>query len=777
MNSPIVMRNNPGAVSDAFHGAMKRIEQLRSCLERPKPVGAETFDKWFDVSIFDGGLKRMVELVLLRHMLPFVKELPEIFHKDLKYGTDNILDENGNQENLLIREIREANCMGSMVLLYYYLLWHMLLVLINDAQYPCQSKSKTPWKSNKELTDFFRMLPRANDLLDLKVLEFHEFKESNKEVTPKIFMDVIDEEKTKVPQKKLGSLKLTDTCIAYKSVLYHVFASLGVIETRVKKDERMVDIQPPYWVLVLGDNNDSCDDLIDSRLLRRTTLGLCRSVKSMCVLNESKLFGKIISMFSKQDEIQKWYDMHSEFEIRSDDIPQDHLSGAGPEEATYIYRLADLLMQAPYTEDKKKGLFFLKSAAIYDFSSASLMMDVSISFLALSSYIEKLMKKSEQALEHCILFLVMSIHTDHQLNEQIKMSNGRNGGKSKQHMSRFIMDGLSAYKKTETIENSSKFELTVDNLAGYYWGCRHSDMLNSNHRYLSWPDLCPEIDNQKRLLNSTLFKVQNYCNSPHLSEKDFLAANAVIQPAIRNSLFQSNLLESLKRFIDKTECHSLFPKISTKVEASWESTRNIHIKAFIKMLLLTREDGIYHGPPFDITGTTLNRRVVSIASTFGPELIKTGHSELKDKSLQFALEIINKELAQLKMYEAEQKNFTRYTGVSWPVFYNSGAANNFDSFTWIRRVVKPVPPVSVSVNSIARRLDGAAVLGANFVMPEIKVDTLRIVGPALSVAEPPASGSGGAKKDKPAAGEGGGGGGGGSDGGAAKTRLVGDDDH
>jgi hypothetical protein len=105
MNSPIIMRNNPGAISDAFHAAMRKIEQLRSCLERPKPMGAETFDKWFDVSIIDGGLKRMVELVLLRHMLPFVKELPEIFHKIPEDGGimnkgGTFTDENGNIENL-----------------------------------------------------------------------------------------------------------------------------------------------------------------------------------------------------------------------------------------------------------------------------------------------------------------------------------------------------------------------------------------------------------------------------------------------------------------------------------------------------------------------------------------------------------------------------------------------------------------------------------------------------------------------------------------------------
>ena len=147
MSDPLTMQDQPGVVADHFIAAMAKIEQLQVLLAVPQEPCAR--QNWLGSSILNGGVRRMVSLVLIKHMEPLRWKHPKHVSKnELVEGQRNaaptvfarIFSDPRHrrcQETDMAREIKETNCMAALVLLYYYLYWHLLLILLNFRMHPC----------------------------------------------------------------------------------------------------------------------------------------------------------------------------------------------------------------------------------------------------------------------------------------------------------------------------------------------------------------------------------------------------------------------------------------------------------------------------------------------------------------------------------------------------------------------------------------------------------------------------------------------------------------
>jgi hypothetical protein len=152
MSDPLIMREQPWVVANHFTSAMGKIEQLQVLLAVPAEPCAR--QNWLGSSVLNGGIRRMVGLVLVRHMEPLRWKHPKILAK--QHAVDGLVENQKNaappifathldrddgrpqlQETDLAREIKENNCMAALVLLYYYLYWHLLLILLNFRMHPC----------------------------------------------------------------------------------------------------------------------------------------------------------------------------------------------------------------------------------------------------------------------------------------------------------------------------------------------------------------------------------------------------------------------------------------------------------------------------------------------------------------------------------------------------------------------------------------------------------------------------------------------------------------
>lgn len=152
MSDPLIMREQPWVVANHFTSAMGKIEQLQVLLAVPAEPCAR--QNWLGSSVLNGGIRRMVGLVLVRHMEPLRWKHPKILAK--QHAVDGLVENQKNaappifathldndqrrpqlQETDLAREIKENNCMAALVLLYYYLHWHLLLILLNFRMHPC----------------------------------------------------------------------------------------------------------------------------------------------------------------------------------------------------------------------------------------------------------------------------------------------------------------------------------------------------------------------------------------------------------------------------------------------------------------------------------------------------------------------------------------------------------------------------------------------------------------------------------------------------------------
>jgi hypothetical protein len=165
MSDPDTLREYPEIVANQFWVAKSSIEVLNQFLV-PKTVDkCDCHDRnWLDSSIISRGIGILVTKTLKTHMDVVRKrqdDFPRIVRELLRSPLEIV------PENYLVREVKEANCMGSIILLYYYLYWYLLLILMNkrfsgDALYCDGGQLDVKWLINN--------LPKSHDFLEFRHL-------------------------------------------------------------------------------------------------------------------------------------------------------------------------------------------------------------------------------------------------------------------------------------------------------------------------------------------------------------------------------------------------------------------------------------------------------------------------------------------------------------------------------------------------------------------------------------------------------------------------------
>ena len=561
MSDPLLMRDQPATVARQFNAVVPKIEMLRQYLVRPVRDG-ERFDHWMDASIIDAGIRRLVVLTLKSHMAPLLGEglLPEVFKEWLNRKEKEV----HSSENLVIREIKEVNCTASLVLLYYYLAWHLMLIRINVAAYPCQKDTKSPWETDDDFESFMNSLPNKRQILETRNMN-HKKKDGVKKSVRRIVNMVLtkDDSEERGPEdsrkrddgeeiraerdgKRVEAGAMTDAATTGENSPSTRLTNLISVYRTVIHNVRYEKPNPRdiWWILKQREEGEENFD--------ETAISACHATVAMKMMLEAIMFQGVRSMFNLQGDIRKWKDMYLDLETRSDDMEKDDddIRTIKPKEALYRSRLIDVLFEMPYCQAEKvegqKMIF--QMCSIHDYGSTTIMMDICISLMKMY----RLMKVQSAELEkHMLLFITQSLYKEHPYREFINGLRAKTGNLSEQHKAKFISDTLGSFKKAITINQATISTVAVDQLAGYYWGSKPDDTENVNHQYLATTDL----DGSGGFI-STMYKLQKACLTP---KKDVpIIFISILQPMLRNSLFVTTFSDSAIKLLERMKCHRLF---------------------------------------------------------------------------------------------------------------------------------------------------------------------------------------------------------------------------
>lgn len=638
MNDPHIMRHQPAVVADHFAAAMCKIEQLRRFLRKPD----KAHDHWVDESILDVGVKKMVTAVLNKHMEPLrTNTFPEVFARDLGQWTDG---EKHDGENLTEREIKESNCMGAIVLLYYYLSWHVMLILLNGKAYPCWKRSAL-WESELDFETFFHEMPTEDDMLELHYMKHLTIPSAAANDCIDYLPDfvMIDEPYSSLVKNKKEELKSRKTILinAYKSVLFEGRGSPA----------------DDGWSRIHTSLDKSDFNFED----------LSRVITSAVLQTRLTLFGNVLTTYDQQDDIQKWRDMYTDIEIQSEDFsPEDNDDDDDGKfrsnTKVYRQRLARILKSQPYAVTPESFKENAKQAAIFDYCSAALMMDVSRAYLKLMLLIKELIGSDSdvQRIETSFLQFILNVHTKNSniaaLEEASESANNGLGTFKK-----FIKHMINQ-RKSITTYGIHPNAVMVDGLAGYYWGSRPCVGEGVNHMYLAWPDITnPDLN--------VLKAVQALCvEQSKIPKGKFTFLH--IQPAVRNSLFVSTSIISLKKLLDAVKCHPALPNADRKIVLSTS--------------------------PYVNDTNAFNYRTLKDSKDQWPT---NNHDEEPAMNQSKALKLLNQEASELEKRIAEASGFRKYPGVSWPVKFDPNG-KNFACFEFVRPVPKIVPSLTDSAYGV-----------------------------------------------------------------------------
>ena len=366
MSDPDMLRKYPEIVANQFYVTKNSIETLRTFLvprsAATDPCGCH-LKSWLDSSIISKGIGQLVDKMLDTHMGVVRRgynDFPQIVKEDFKVQVPG-----KPEENNFIREIKESSCMGAVVLLYYYLYWYLFLILMNkrtsdDASYCCKSKLDIDW-----LTDH---LPKTYDFLEFRYVgEAFKLKKSE------------DAAKFKA---RIDSLHAT------KATQKFMHESIVPGSTELKRCTILIPAYRRVLNTTLGGVIDEFDYGVDlpETFAKAPSLLLFNSITAEVVTYGMLVMGGMASVFERQSATQKWEDMHSPVQVGILGKP------VGKQE-TAIVRLANVLSKLPYSDDKiadsweKKG----RKICLYDYCSASVMMDVCKSFQKLAGLVKSLL--------------------------------------------------------------------------------------------------------------------------------------------------------------------------------------------------------------------------------------------------------------------------------------------------------------------------------------------------------------------------------------------------
>jgi hypothetical protein len=660
MSDADLLREQAHVVAAQFRVAASRIEQLKAYLKKPSK-GVSPEKPWFDDTILD-GIDALVDVTLRRHMLPLGKgfEFPKIFEKELKIDSLAKAGAPGHGENLLKREIKETNCMGAMILLYYFLYWHAVLILFNHDAHPmCYMEHLQ--EDEDELSALVKKalekLPRGNRLLEHRGLG-QLLASSN---------DVQTELKNRSDKEGSGLYSTNE-----------INSDMGI--------NSRVSFAVHVWRRVLKD-----DFTFGNSDNHRNIAADINGLLGFCIGNRINLFGGVISTFELQDDIDKWNDMDRILQVQS---TTEHQSANTYTQ--YAYRLADVLKNAPYSLNLKAFQDKARVTAVHDYGSVPLMVDITKSFIGLARVIKYIHTKNDCMISIAQMISAQCEQFDETTKTKLHATKSRKD-RTKFHSEKFIQ--FTPNWRRNVCEVSNIFttngamcvnaRCVVDDLGGYYWGAQPCDLIQHNHQYLAFPSV--ETDLQQNESMTGAFQAL-YPDDDSMNVLQFALTHLI--SIHRNSLFVSLTCQSLLKFTDTL---SLLWRTNTVVIPTERILRPLPKLAGTNGRRLNGTK-----VSFGLSDAELG----SIGDGDRDQTINTSISSLR-KLLQLELTVLHNRVEQ-----ARTAQFRKYPGISWPVKYKTNSSgnvvehDNFTQFDPIHEIPRTTPSVAESADSVARAFEG-----------------------------------------------------------------------
>ena len=785
MSDPLIMREQSVMVADQFNSAMNKIEQLQIFLRPPDDPCAR--HGWLDSSILTVGIKRMVGLVLAKQMEPLRWKTPKQLRSALRYG-DNVVENSRNaapqifergfkndaqdaihdecDETLMARDIKETNCMASLVLLYYYLNWHILLIMLNYINHPCIGG-----RESEAVLDFDKLLkglPQAVDTFELRpIREFmhmdHTVKVPTKEESTtsgsvkcessdddgtEMGSDTqsepdLDEKRTREPMTEqnveayilrvrtlLNTILKSEAMSGYMSSVYPDDDMRSTEEKNNKSGKHRKGGLVSIYRMIMGmthrgETSNShmknlfaaCFGVFDvdflhekNKLLKAGKLSdaimltLTQSmITARCksTTGEDLLNCKVFSVYNLQEDTQRWFDMYKPIEISCvvDDDGKEF--GVQPTQKKYTHILANILDNAPYNPIfSTENMGYTKMLCINDFNMASLMMDVSKSYLKLYSLISELRNASnnhEAIRKKLYIFIIQTYASDKSITKFIKSEIKEDVIDTEPLLMRLAWLSIPAgnHKKNAYFDNLMFNDYVIDESAGHYWGSKLSNFNSLNHRYFAWPGA--ETGDYVHVMKIIQSVLAGTSSSRKIHQ--FMIA---LEPGLRNSLFIHPMAESLLMLIKLMGCSTLIDNTAVRIK----DTDTIHgpgvLKKHFQRLSTSEAEAPPEAEPTDPvdqsappappaadrdgseseTESTSQSSAVSDVSEFGASNIYVDERNLRRK---VKLEMYVKKTAKYDMNKSKLvadlqaelsalssrvnnvSRFKLYGGTSWPI--------------------------------------------------------------------------------------------------------------
>jgi len=645
MSEAELLRDQPHVVASQFKVAASRIEQLKAFLE--KPAKAVSADKpWFDKTVLEGVYK-LVDVTLRRHLKPLMQgyKFPIIFQQELKQWNAEA------REDLLIKEIKETNCVGAMVVLYYLLYWHLALILLNRRHHPACYADVVQGDDEDDGFDFEALLlsklPKSHDLLEYR----------------RFGTGLVHGLSAQKPEAEV-----------FKSEVFKA----SLFDRSVIKDRTTLPLRHTLAVDVL--RQVLVDDFTfkeSGREVEQSTARISQKIHSLLwtsIASKLDLFSGVISTFDLQDDVEKWEDMYRLFHVQSN----AEAEGAGF--AQYAYRLVHVLKSRPYSASDDSFIDIASRAAVNDYGSVALMTDISKSFIALARLVKALLS-SESDTEDVnsaigVLMVQMYERNDKRVRDELNGHAVASKDETVYHSSKFIQHTPSWRRNVSSVSGVLNVQgggdsVVIDDIAGYYWGARPCDLDQFNHQYLACPSL--EIDPR------TGAKMLNRLQALGVTEKGSMHRNAFAMYYLttlhRNSLFVLSVSKSLTKVAEILRPFIGGTKITVNTGAVLKPDPMADA-AWIETLMPAEfHDSIPKPPPVD-------------AKKPAPQLPFT-INELQKR--------LNRETAALKycIEQAKSPEFQKYPGISWPVVYGD-RESNVRVFDRVHAIPKVTPSVTES---------------------------------------------------------------------------------
>ena len=513
MSDPKILRFHSPLVASAFTTAFNAIEQLQTLIpSKPEKLCECGAQQLVDSSIIKNGIKQLVSLALKKQLEPLIKPLPKIVLKDFKSFQD--APHAADDENLVEREIKETNCMASIVLLYYYMQWHAVLILINS-----KIRGSLDRLEDEQLLQTIAKLPKGADLLEFRYLQA---------AFEQVPGDGTAERKTAV--ESLQTLHILP--------LFMTNDAVDRTDKFRNRKTKLITLYRRAIEKILGSPQNNTQFIKDDDLA-----SVLSAVQNEFAYNTTSLFGGVFSSFHVHDGTQKWEDMNKKLNSQTQDKEG--------RTAAYQFHLQHVLSQRPYAADI--GAFKTNAVplCIHDYNNSSLMADIVKSSVHLADLIVAIQTKQADAIPQALFKLSSQFYAaDPKALSELDKDDYKDKGFQHTHFKDFIAEAHNSFRASNGALPYANKRLTVDDFPAYYVGSAPVNLHNANHVYLALPGL--ELDPD----DTPFIKRIQLLTRGKQDAEVVLSLDTVkdgITPFVRNSLYTQYGIASILALLEGTK--------------------------------------------------------------------------------------------------------------------------------------------------------------------------------------------------------------------------------